>query len=155
MTLDQIRLTIDDLAQYNPKLSSSQVLLSPIAPKPSQCNFGWRDRWWLHKSSAQNLSLNYWKFASADEAMRVSDISRNRLSARQCFINGIRQSVYQPERGLLITDRIWRAESSLLFVRSYMLILVSESGKKIEFSTITAIAQKILDKIEAQLSSTT
>ena len=55
----------------------------------------------------------------------------------------------------LITDRIWRAESSLLFVRSYMLILVSESGKKIEFSTITAIAQKILDKIEAQLSSTT
>ncbi len=155
MVLDQLRLTFEDLVQYSPRHSSSQALPSPISPKPSECNFGWRDRWWLNKTSAQNLSLNYWGFTSAEEALRVSELSINRISARQRFINGTRQSIYQPETGLLTADCTWRAERNILFARSNILILVSESGHKIELAVTIDIAQKILNKIEAQLSLTT
>ena len=79
----------------------------------------------------------------------------NRISARQRFINGTRQSIYQPETSLLTADCTWRAERNILFVRSNILILVSESGHKIELTVTIDNAQKILNKIEAQLSLTT
>ena len=53
VVLDQFRLTFEDLVQYSPRHSSSQALPSPISPKPSECNFGWRDRWWLNKTSQE------------------------------------------------------------------------------------------------------
>ena len=95
----------------------------------------------------RNLSLNYWGFTSAEEAIRVSELSINRISVRQRFINGIRQSIYQPETCLLTADCTWRAERNILFARSNILILVSESGQKIELAVTIDIAQKILNKI--------
>ena len=152
MTLDQIRLDAADLSAYNPYLSSSQPLLSPISPRPSECDLGWRDRWWLHQTCAQNLSLNYWHFASPLEAIRVGEASRNRLSARQRFINGVRQSVYQPAPDLLMASRVWRTEQNILLVQENVLALVAEPGRQIEIGTTIAIANRILAKIEAQLA---
>jgi|TARA_B100001964_G_C14013127_1_gene500306 hypothetical protein len=152
MTLEQIRLDVADLSPYDPYLSSSQPLLSPISPRPSECDLGWRDRWWLHQTCAQNLSLNYWYFTSLTEAIRVGEESRNRLSARQRFINGVRQSVYQPVPDLLMADRVWRTEQNILLIRENVLALVAESGRQIEIETTLAIANRILAKIEAQLA---
>lgn len=153
LSMESIQLTVDDLSDVAARHASAQVLYSPTAPKPPAAQFGWRDRWWLNHSAAQQLVINYWFFQSPDEARTAADEGRLRLSARTVPKFGGRESIYQPppneEHNL--GDIVWQAGANFLFVRHTVVVLVAEIGGKLPAETTRRIARKILKKIDSAL----
>ena len=153
LSLESIQLTVDDLSDVTARHASAQELYSPTSPKPPVAQFGWRDRWWLNDSAAQQLVINYWFFQSPDEARTGADEGRLRLSARTVPKFGGRESIYQPppnaEHGL--GDVVWQAGANFLFVRHTVVVLVAEIGGKVPAETTLRIARKILKKIDRAL----
>ena len=82
LTLEQIQLTTDDLADVAARHVSSQEIYSPTAPKAPSAQFGWRDRWWLNQTAAAAVAIHYWFFESDTEACTAADEGRFRLSAQ-------------------------------------------------------------------------
>ena len=153
ITLESIQLTTADLSEYSARLSSTQELYSPTAPAKPIAQFGWRDRWWLNNSPAEQIALNYWFFQSADEANTAADEGRLRLSAQSVSKFGGRESAYQPvpQDQVKLGDLVWQAGANWLFVRDTVVVLVAEIGGKIPAETTLQIAHKILEKIENEL----
>jgi hypothetical protein len=151
--LTTIRLTADDLSEFAPRFVSAQQIYSPTAPRKPACVSGWREHWWLNNRPGQHLVINYWLFASDDEALIAADEGRLRFSARTVLINGQRQSIYQPskEADRLLGDRVWQADHNFLFVRRNIVVLVAEFGKQVASQMTLSIARKILDKIDHQV----
>lgn len=152
-SLSAIRLTTDDLSHFVPRLISSQQIYSPTAPRKPSCTFGWRDRWWLNNTPAQTVVVSYWLFASDEEALTAATEGRTRLSAQTVLINGRRESIYQPlNADELLGDGAWQAHRNYLFARRNLLVLVAEFGHQVSSQTTASIAQKILEKIDNQLT---
>ena len=149
LTLESIQLTTDDLADVEAHHSSAQELYSLTAPKPPIAQFGWRDRWWLNHTAAQQVVINYWFFESHDEARTAADEGRPRLSAQTVPKLGGRDSIYQPppnnKHGL--GDVVWQAGANFLFVQQTVVVLVAEVGGQVPEETTLRIAQKIFKKI--------
>lgn len=149
LTLEQIQLTINDLADVAARHVSSQEIYSPTAPKAPSAQFGWRDRWWLNQTAAATVVIHYWFFASKDEACTAADEGRFRLSARTVPKLGGRDSIYQPppnnKHGL--GDTVWQAGANFLFVQERIVILVAETGGQVSADTTLQIARKIFSKI--------
>lgn len=149
VTLESIQLTSDDLKDVTARHASAQELYSPTAPKPPIAQFGWRDRWWLNRSAAQQVAIHYWFFASHDEACTAADEGRLRLSAKTVSKFGGYESIYQPPpndtHGL--GDVVWQAGANFLFVQETVVVLVAEVGGRVSEETTLRIAHKILEKI--------
>lgn len=149
LTLEQIQLTTDDLADVAARHVSSQEIYSPTAPKAPSAQFGWRDRWWLNQTAAATVAIHYWFFESKDKACTAADEGRFRLSARTVPKLGGRDSIYQPppnnKHGL--GDIVWQAGANFLFVQDSIVILVAEIGGQVSADTTLQIAQKIFLKI--------
>ena len=153
LTLESIQLTTDDLADVAARHTSSQEIYSPTAPREPSAQFGWRDRWWLNHTAAQQVAINYWFFASHDEARRAADEGRFRLSAQTVRKLGGRESIYQPppddKHGL--GDVVWQAGANFLFVQQTVVVLIAEIGGQVSEETTLHIAQKISTKIQGAL----
>ena len=156
LTLERIQLTTDDLADVaSARHASSQELYSPTAPKSPTAQFGWRDRWWLNQTASESVAINYWFFASNDEAYVAADEGRFRLSAQTVLKSGRRDSIYQPpshdkhELG----NTVWQAGANFLFVHQTVVVLVAETGGKVSEDTTLHIARKILEKINSAIAS--
>ena len=93
---ESIQLTADDLADTGARHASAQEIYSPTAPRRPNAQFGWRDRWWLNHTAAQQVVINYWFFESHDEAHTAAVEGRYRLSAQTLPKWGGWDSVYQP-----------------------------------------------------------
>ena len=149
LTLEQIQLTTDDLADVAARHVSSQEIYSPTAPRAPSAQFGWRDRWWLNQTAAAAVAIHYWFFESSDEACTAADEGRFRLSAQTVPKLGGRDSIYQPptnnKHGL--GDIVWQAGANFLFVQDAVVILVAETGGKVSADTTLQIARKIFSKI--------
>ena len=155
LTLESIQLTPDDLADVAARRTSSQEIYSPTAPRRPIAQFGWRDRWWLNHTAAEQVVINYWFFESHDEACTAADEGRFRLSAQTVPKLGGRDSIYQPpsnnKHGL--GDVVWQAGSNFLFVQQTVVVLVAEIGGQVPEETTLRIAQKISKKIQNALLS--
>ena len=153
--LEQILLTADDLTPFNAHLSTAMEIYSPTAPRKPLSTLGWRERWWLHNSAGQQVVLNYWLFESSEEAQTAADQSRPWLSTKTVWVQGRRESIYQPSEATdrLETANAWQADHNFLFVKENVLVLVAEFGKQVPQETTLAIATKILEKIEAHPES--
>lgn len=149
LTLKQIQLTPDDLADVAARHVSSQELYSPTAPKLPYAQFGWRDRWWLNQTSAAAVAINYWFFESHDEAYAAANEGRFRLSAQTVSNPGGRDSIYQPPASDAhgLGNTVWQAGANFLFVHDTIVILVAETGGQVSVDTTLHIAQKIFSKI--------
>lgn len=149
-TLEAIQLTPDDLADVAARRTSAQEIYSPTAPRRPIAQFGWRDRWWLNHTAAQQVVINYWFFESHDEARTAADEGRFRLSAQTVPKLGGRDSIYQPpsndKHGL--GDVVWQAGANFLFVQQTIIVLVAEIGGQVPEETTLRIAQKISNKIQ-------
>lgn len=149
LTLESIQLTTDDLTDVAARHASAQELYSLTSPKPPIAQFGWRDRWWLNHTAAQQVAINYWFFESHDEACTAADEGRFRLSAQTVPKFGGYDSIYQPppndKHGL--GDRVWQAGANFLFVQQTVVVLVAEVGGRVPEETTLRIAKKILKKI--------
>ena len=154
LTLEAIQLTPNDLADVAARRSSAQEIYSPTAPRRPIAQFGWRDRWWLNHTAAQQVVINYWFFESHDEARTVADEGRFRLSAQTVPKLGGRDSIYQPpsneKHGL--GDVVWQAGANFLFVQQAIVVLVAEIGGQVPEETTLHIAQKISKKIQSAVS---
>ena len=154
LTLEDIQLTTDDLADVAARRASSQELYSPTAPKSPAAQFGWRDRWWLNQTAAESVAIHYWFFASDDEACTAADEGRFRLSAQTVPKLGGRDSIYQPppndDHGL--GNTVWQAGANFLFVQHAIIILVAETGGKVPEDTTLRIARKIFEKINSAMA---
>ncbi len=153
--LEQILLTADDLTPFDAHLSTAMELYSPTAPRKPLCTLGWRERWWLHNSASQQVMISYWLFESSEEAQTAGDQGRPWLSTKTVWVQGRRESIYQPSEA---TERLkgakaWQADHNFLFVKENVLVLVAEFGKQVPQETTLAIATKILEKIEANPES--
>ncbi len=155
LTFESIQLTTDDLKDEAARHASAQEIYSPTAPKQPIAQFGWRDRWWLNNSAAQQVAINYWFFESHDEACIAADEGRLRLSARTMPKFGGRDSIYQPpptdEHAL--GDVVWQAGANFLFVQESVVVLVAEIGGRVPEETTLRIARKIREKIDSALLS--
>ena len=155
LTLESIQLTPDDLGDVAARHTSAQEIYSPTAPKRPIAQFGWRDRWWLNHTAAQQVVINYWFFESHDEARTAADEGRFRLSAQTVPKLGGRDSIYQPpsnnKHGL--GDVVWQAGANFLFVQETIVVLVAEIGGQVSEETTLHIAKKILKKIKSALPS--
>ena len=155
LTLESIQLTTDDLADVAAHHTSAQEINSPTAPRRPTAQFGWRDRWWLNHTAAQQVAIHYWFFKSDDEARTAADEGRFRLSAQTVRKLGGRDSIYQPplndKHGL--GDIVWQAGVNFLFVQQTIVVLVAEIGGQIPEETTLHIAQKISKKIQSTLPS--
>ena len=149
LTLEQIQLTTDDLADVAARHVSSQEIYSPTAPKAPSAQFGWRDRWWLNQTAAAAVTIHYWFFESDTESCTAADEGRFRLSAQTVPKPGGRDSVYQPpvNNKHSLGDMVWQAGANFLFVQDTVVILVAETGGKVSADTTLQIAQKIFSKI--------
>ena len=149
LTLEDIQLTTEDLADVAARHVSSQELYSPTAPKPPAAQFGWRDRWWLNQAPAAAVAIHYWFFASNDEACRAAEAGRFRLSAQTLLKPTGRDSIYQPPSNNRheLGDTVWQAGANFLFAQQTVVILVTETGGKVSADTTLRIAQKIALKI--------
>lgn len=149
--LEQILLTADDLSAFNAYLSTAMEIYSPTAPRKPLCTLGWRERWLLQNSASQQVVLNYWLFESSETAQAAADQSRPWLSTKTVWVQGRRESIYQPSEATqrLEAAKAWQADHNFLFVKANVLILVAEFGKQVAQETTLAIATKILQKIEA------
>ena len=150
LTLESIQLTTDDLTDVAARHASAQELYSPTAPKPPIAQLGWRDRWWLNNTAAQQVAINYWFFDSHDEACTAADEGRFRLSAQTVMKLGGRDSIYQPppnnKHGL--GKIVWQAGANFLFVHQTVVVLVAEIGGRVPEETTLRIAKKIFNKIQ-------
>ena len=155
ITLESIQLTSDDLLEYSASLSSSQELYSPTAPAEPIALFGWRDRWWLNKKPAEQVAIHYWFFDSTDKANTAANEGRTRLTSRTLLKLGGHVTTYQPVslNETNLGDSVWQSGANWLFVRDTIVILVAEIGGLITAETTLAIANKVLQKIEKELSS--
>ena len=155
LTLESIQLTIDDLTDVAARHASAQEIYSPTAPRRPTAQFGWRDRWWLNHTAAQQVAINYWFFKSHEEARTAADEGRFRLSAQTVTKLGGRDSIYQPppnnKHGL--GDVVWQAGANFLFVQQTIVVLVAEIGGQVPEETTLHIAQKIFEKIHSALPS--
>ena len=155
LTLESIQLTTDDLADITARHSSAQEIYSPTAPRQPTAQFGWRDRWWLNHTAAQQVVINYWFFESHDEACAAADEGRFRLSAQTVPKLGGRDSIYQSpsndKHGL--GDVVWQAGANFLFVQQTIVVLVAEIGGQVPEEITLPIAQKIFKKIQVALRS--
>ena len=155
LTLESIQLTIDDLADVAARHTSAQEIYSPTSPGRPTAQFGWRDRWWLNHTAAQQVVINYWFFESHDEARTAADEGRFRLSAQTMPKLGGRDSIYQPpsnnKHGL--GNIVWQAGANFLFVQQTIVVLVAEIGGQVPEETTLHIAKKISQKIKSALSS--
>ena len=155
LTFESIQLTPDDLADVAARHTSAQEIYSPTAPKRPTAQFGWRDRWWLNHTAAQQVVINYWFFESHDEARTAADAGRFRLSAQTVPKLGGRDSIYQPpsnnKHGL--GDVVWQAGANFLFVQETIVVLVAEIGGQVSEETTLHIAKKISRKIKSALPS--
>ena len=155
LTLESIQLTPDDLADVAAHHTSAQEIYSPTSPGRPTAQFGWRDRWWLNHTAAQQVVINYWFFESHDEACTAADEGRFRLSAQTVPKLGGRDSIYQPpsnnKHGL--GDVVWQAGSNFLFVQQTVVVLVAEIGGQVPEETTLRIAKKISKKIQNTLLS--
>ena len=155
LTLEAIQLTSDDLVDVAARRASAQEIYSPTAPRRPIAQFGWRDRWWLNHTAAQQVVINYWFFESHDEARTAADDGRFRLSAQTVPKLGGRDSIYQPpsndKHGL--GDVVWQAGANFLFVQQAIVVLVAEIGGQVPEETTLHIAQKISKKIQSTLPS--
>ena len=155
LTLESIQLTIDDLTDVAARHASAQEIYSPTAPRRPTAQFGWRDRWWLNHTAAQQVAINYWFFKSHEEARTAADEGRFRLSAQTVTKLGGRDSIYQPppnnKHGL--GDVVWQAGANFLFVQQTIVVLVAEIGGQVPEETTLRIAQKIFEKIHSALPS--
>ena len=154
ITLESIQLTESDLSDFSARLSSQQELYSLTAPAKPIAQFGWRDRWWLNRSPAAQIALNYWFYQTADEAYTAADTGRVRLSAQSLAKFGGRESIYQPVDNdqVEIGDSVWQAGANWLFVRDTVVILVAEIGGQIPAETTLEIARKIKNKLDSLLA---
>ena len=155
LTFESIQLTADDLKDEAARHASAQEIYSPTAPKQPIAQFGWRDRWWLNNSAAQQVAINYWFFESHDEACTAADEGRLRLSALTMPAFGGRASIYQPPLtdDHALGDVVWQAGANFLFVHESVVVLVAEIGKKVSAETTLRIAQKVREKIDSALLS--
>ena len=155
LTLESIQLTIDDLTDVAARHASAQEIYSPTAPRRPIAQFGWRDRWWLNQTAAQQVAINYWFFESHEEARTAADEGRFRLSAQTVTKLGGRDSIYQPpannKHGL--GDVVWQAGANFLFVQQTIVVLVAEIGGQVREETTLRIAKKIFEKIHSALPS--
>ena len=155
LTLESIQLTTDDLADVAARHTSAQEIYSPTAPRRPTAQFGWRDRWWLNHTAAQQVTINYWFFESHDEARTAADEGRFRLSAQTVRKLGGRDSIYQPpsndQHGL--GNVVWQAGANFLFVQQTIVVLVTEIGGRILEETTLHIARKISEKIHNAVPS--
>lgn len=151
LTFESIQLTADDLKDEVARHASAQEIYSPTAPKPPIAQFGWRDRWWLNSTAAQQVAINYWFFESHDEACTAADAGRFRLSARTVPKFGGRDSIYQPPPtdAHALGNAVWQAGANFLFVQENIVVLVAEIGGKVSAETTLRIAQKIREKIDS------
>ena len=156
ITLESIQLTTSDLSEYSARLSSTQEIYSPTAPAKPIAQLGWRDRWWLNNAPAEQVVLNYWFFASSDEAHTAADEGRLRFSPRTVLKIGGRESIYQPvsDAQIGLGDTVWQAGANWLFVRDTIVVLVTEIGGQVDAETTLQIAHKIHQKIENALRKT-
>ena len=150
-TLESIQLTVDDLKDVGARHASAQELYSPTAPKPPVARFGWRDRWWLNNSAAQQVAIHYWFFESHDEACAAADAGRLRLSAKTVSKFGGHESIYQPplHNAHGLGEVVWQAGANFLFVQGTVVVLVSEIGGRVSEETTLRVAHKILEKINS------
>ena len=155
LTFESIQLTADDLKDEAARHASAQEIYSPTAPKQPIAQFGWRDRWWLNHTAAQQVAIHYWFFESHDEAYTAADEGRLRLSAQTVLKFGGRDSIYQPpptdEHAL--GDVVWQAGANFLFVQESVVVLVAEIGGQVSEETTLRIARKIREKIDSALLS--
>ena len=155
LTLASIQLTTDDMADVVARHASAQEIYSPTAPKRPIALFGWRDRWWLNHTAAEQVVINYWFFTSHDEACTAAAEGRFRLSARTVPKLGGRDSIYQPplndKHGL--GDVVWQAGANFLFVQHTIVVLVAEIGGQVPEETTLHIARKVLEKIHTAVSA--
>lgn len=149
ITLKSIQLTTSDLSDYSARLSSQQELYSLTAPAKPIAQFGWRDRWWLNGTPAEQIALNYWFYQTADEAYTAADTGRVRLSAQSLAKFGGRESIYQPVDNdqFEIGDSVWQAGANWLFAHNTVVVLVAEIGGQIPAETTLDIARKIENKL--------
>ena len=157
LTLASIQLTAADLSAFAARRASAQELYSPTAPRPPIAELGWRDRWWLNHTAAQQVALHYWFFDSPAAARTAADEGRARLSTRTVPISTSRsgeRSYYQPapnaEHGL--GDIVWQGGANFLFVRHTVVVLVAQVGGEVPVETTRCIARKIFEKIEQAVS---
>ena len=155
LTLDSIQLTTDDLADVAARHASAQEIYSPTAPRQPTAQFGWRDRWWLNQTAAQQVVINYWFFESHDEARIAADEGRFRLSAQTVSKIGGHDSIYQPPSNEehKLGDVVWQAGANFLFVQQTIVVLVAEIGGRVPEETTLHIARKISEKIHNALPS--
>ena len=155
LTLESIQLTTDDLTDVAARHASAQEIYSPTAPRRPTAQFGWRDRWWLNQTAAQQVVINYWFFESHDEARTAADEGRFRLSAQTVSKLGGRDSIYQPslDDKHELGDAVWQAGANFLFVQQTIVVLVSEIGGQVPEETTLHIARKISEKIHNALLS--
>ena len=155
LTLESIQLTADDLKDVAARHASAQELYSPTSPRPPIAQFGWRDRWWLNHTAAQQVAINYWFFESHDEACTAADDGRLRLSAKTVSKFGGYESIYQPppndDHGL--GNVVWQAGANFLFAQQTVVVLVAEIGGRVSEETTLRIAQMILEKINNAVTS--
>jgi len=150
--LDLIKIT-DDEMPVSARLSSSRPILSPTSPADPECLDGWCDRWWIDNKPGKNVAIHYWIFESPKDAEQVAVEGRKYLSARSIYIDGKWESIYQPETDTesVFGDKTWSWKNNILFVKSNVVVLVSEPGLQVELATIRSIARKIEEKIDTAL----
>ena len=150
LMLELIQLTTEDLADVAARHTSAQEIYSPTAPRRPIAQFGWRDRWWLNHTAAQQVAIHYWFFESHDDARTAADQGRFRISAQTVSTFGGHDSIYQPppndKHGL--GDTVWQAGANFLFVQQRVVVLVAEIGGQVPAETTLHIAQKIAKKIQ-------
>jgi len=151
--LRSIRITAEEMPIQNMWLSSSRPIKSPTAPSEPWSLAGWCDRFWIDKKPGENVAVRYWIFESVEQAEEAATEGRKRLSAKMIYVDGKREPIYQmaTEPEDVIGDVTWRANNNILFVKSNVVVLVSESGRNVDVDTIRKIAKSIEEKIQSVL----
>lgn len=152
LTFEQIQLTDEDLIDVSARYASGQEIYSPTAPREPAAQFGWRDRWWLNHTSAQQVMINYWFFDSPESADTAADTGRFRLSSRTVLTMHGRDSIYRPlpDDAHGLGDAVWQAGANFLFVCGSVVVLVAEIGGQVPEETTLRIARKVSEKIHRQ-----
>ena len=153
LTLESIQLTTDDLTDVAARHASAQEIYSPTSPRQPTAQFGWRDRWWLNHTAAQQVAISYWFFASHNEACTAADEGRFRLSAQTVSKLGGHDSIYQSlsDDKHELGNMVWQAGANFLFVQQTIVVLVAEIGGQVPEETTLRIAQKISEKIHSTM----
>ena len=148
MQISDMRLAAEDFSVFSPRFVSSQVIYSPTSPKAPACTAGWRDRWWLHGTPAQQVAISYWIFANDTDAQTAAEAGRWRLSARTVLVNYRHESIYRPlADDSLKVQQAWQADANVLFVHMNVVVLVAAYGNQVSRETTHFIAKQIIGKM--------